>query len=170
MSNVRKRDGLHKTSGPTSNKEESFDSGNNRPRISHIGLLYNMVINHEAFEYYGRLRKVRDYVELHYSEHLSLTQVAEVACMESAYFSVYFRKKVGLNFTAWLSRFRVEKAIELMRLRDFSICEIALAVGYQDLSTFVRAFKRHTGITPREIRRLVMPLPLPSLPATGSVQ
>jgi len=113
--------------------------------------------NGKAFDYYPRLKRLREYVEQSYSEPIPLEKAAGIAALESSYFSSYFRAKVGITFTDWLRQVRIEKAMELMKSRDFAITEVAYEVGFGDLRTFERAFKKHTRRTPREFRTSVAP-------------
>lgn len=106
-----------------------------------------------AFEYYTSLRKVHRYVADHYPEPLSLAKAARVAGVERTYFSTFFREKVGISFTAWLRHFRIKRAIRLMREHDLQISEVAFEVGFGDLRTFERAFKKCTGRTARDFKR-----------------
>lgn len=112
----------------------------------------------QAFAYYSRLARVRDFVQRSYAEDITLRRAARVAGLEQKYFSSYFRSKTGICFSHWLAQVRVEHAIELMRSQDHSITEIAYAVGFRDLRTFERAFKRHTGQTPLSFKKSVAPL------------
>ncbi len=113
--------------------------------------------NGEVFDYYPRLNRLRQYVEQSYSEPIPLKKAARIVALESSYFSSYFRAKVGITFTVWLRRVRVEKAMELMKAKDFSIAEVAEAVGFKDLRTFERAFKQYLRKTPREFKKSVRP-------------
>ena len=113
--------------------------------------------NGEVFDYYPRLNRLREYVEQSYSEPISLKKAAGIAALESSYFSSYFRAKVGITFTDWLRQVRIVKAMELMKASDFSITHIAYEVGFGDLRTFERAFKKHTRMTPREFKKSVAP-------------
>ncbi len=113
--------------------------------------------NGEVFDYYPRLNRLRQYVEQSYSEPISLGNAASIAALESSYFSTYFRAKVGITYTEWLRLVRIENAMELMKAGDFSITHIAYEVGFADLRTFERAFKKHTRMTPREFKKSVAP-------------
>jgi len=113
--------------------------------------------NGEVFDYYPRLNRLHQYVEQTYSEPIPLGKAASIAALESSYFSSYFRAKVGITFTEWLRQVRVEKAMELMKASDFSISEVAEAVGFGDLRSFERAFKKHTRMTPIEFKKSVAP-------------
>ena len=114
-------------------------------------------INEAAFSYYRRLAKVRDYVPTHYSGDLSLETVAKVAGLEPKYFSSFFRSKVGVRYMEWLHYVRIQKAAELLRKSNESITSIARQVGYRELRTFQRAFKKMTGTNARMMRKAARP-------------
>jgi AraC-like DNA-binding protein len=123
-------------------------------------------INQAAFHYYASLRKLKQYVDEHSSESLCLQTAARIAGFEQSYFSAYFRAKTGVCFKEWIDYVQVTRAIEIMKVRDDTITTIALAVGFNDLRTFERAFRRCTGTTPREIRRSLRPAEAPASPGS----
>jgi AraC-like DNA-binding protein len=108
-------------------------------------------------EYYPQLKRFREYVNLHYSEAISLKVGARCACMAPKYFSHYFRKVMGFTISAWLRCFRVEKAMCLLEGHCDSIVQVAFSVGFKDVGTFQRAFKLFTGMTACHYRTLVRP-------------
>lgn len=114
--------------------------------------------NERAFEYYEPLCRLKQYVVCHYSEgEISLATAASVACLERKYFSTYFHTRVGVTFKSWLRALRISAAKTLMESNEHSITEVAHLVGFSDLVTFERAFKKQTGITPRQYKNLVRP-------------
>ena len=113
-------------------------------------------IDEGAFNYYPWTRLLQ-YVDEHYSEHISLAKAARISGLDLSSFSAFFRESVGINFADWLRQVRIEKAVELMKARDFSITEVAYEVGFADLTTFGRAFKKYTRMTPREFKKSVVP-------------
>lgn len=114
-------------------------------------------LNGEAFRYYPRLKRVLDYVEAHLTEPITLEDAAAVAAMEKTYFSSYFHQKVGVTFSVWLQYGRIKRALELLRARNRSVTEIAFAVGFNELSTFQKAFKRWTNLTPSDFKKITRP-------------
>ena len=114
-------------------------------------------INEKAFTYYGRLKKIRDFVNENYAEEIPLQKAAQIAAMERTYFSTFFRQKVGITFSEWLRLLRVSRAIEMISTSNYSISHVAFAVGFGDLRTFERAFKQYTGKTPSEFKRSQRP-------------
>lgn len=114
-------------------------------------------VNENALSYYLSLRRVKDHVDKHSTEHLSLQKAAKVACLEPRYFSKYFHKKVGVTFSCWRTLLRLAEAQKLISTADFSISYVAHAVGYEDIRSFERSFKKYTGITPREFKKSAAP-------------
>lgn len=110
-----------------------------------------------AFVYYHRLRRVKEHVEQALADDISLESAARVAGLEAKYFSSYFRRKTGRCFKHWLAERRIEKAMHMMRACDYTIAQVAFSVGFRDLRTFERTFKKCTGITPRAYRDSVRP-------------
>ena len=115
------------------------------------------MVNHEAFNYYTRLKRVKLFVEQNLCGVLSLKLVAEVAGLEEKYFSTFFHDKTGVRFNEWVNRLRIERAMQMFRRRNHAISVVAFSAGYRDLRTFERAFKRVTGMTPRAYKKSVKP-------------
>jgi len=114
-------------------------------------------INWRAFDYYPRLRRVREHLEKHISDPLPTTAAADIACLNASYFSSFFRSKVGVRYTEWARLVRIERAMDILKSENRSIREVACDVGYAGLRTFERAFKRHTSLTQSEFKRMVRP-------------
>lgn len=121
--------------------------------LAPVALAKTDEINHQAFRKDRRLNKVLRFVEGHYDECISLKEAARVAAMEATYFSSFFRQKVGITYLNWLQHLRVAKAISLLEDENLTITDVAYQVGFNDLRTFQRAFKKHTHLTPRALRK-----------------
>lgn len=113
--------------------------------------------NDAAFEYYPPLQRVRQFVEAQLPGQITLLEAARAAGLERTYFSTYFHLKVGISFTAWLTELRVRRAMESFLCRDDSVVDVALAVGFRDVRSFERAFRRCVAMTPGAFRRSVRP-------------
>lgn len=97
------------------------------------------------------VRKVRDYLQDHYAEDVSLAQLAALTSRSSFHLARAFSKACGLPPHAYLESIRVQRARELLR-SGAAVVDTALAVGYADQSHFTHRFRRHTGITPGQYR------------------
>jgi AraC-like DNA-binding protein len=113
---------------------------------------------HPSFSYYGNLQKVHQYVLEHYQlGTIRLEEAAEIACLETKYFSKFFHKKVGIRFSVWIRSFRIAEAVKLMGASERSITELAYLVGFGDVRTFERAFKKEMHICPKAYRDILRP-------------
>lgn len=96
---------------------------------------------------------ITDYMAEHYGSDLSLDFIADKFKLSSGYLSIYFKDKKGMNFSTYLNELRANKAIELLRETGLKIHEIANEVGYQNVNSFIRMFKKMNGLSPNEFRR-----------------
>ncbi|NTV89736.1 MAG: response regulator [Clostridiales bacterium] len=98
------------------------------------------------------LRKAIDYLNTHFSEPVTLNEVAESTCVSTFYISRMFKKELGKNFVDYLNGIRVDKARELLRDVKYKTYEVAELVGIPDAHYFSKIFRRYTGMTPTEFR------------------
>jgi AraC-like DNA-binding protein len=82
----------------------------------------------------------------------SRATAARTANLEAGYFSRRFRKVVGMSFTEWNARIRMEAAKRMLESAEVAVTQVAAAVGYSDLTTFERNFRRYVGSCPRSFR------------------
>ncbi|OME46354.1 hypothetical protein BSK59_29730 [Paenibacillus odorifer] len=96
---------------------------------------------------------VLDYLDKHYGEDINLNLVADKLNLTPGYLSSIFKEKTNINFSEYLNNLRIERAKELLVNLELRIQDIALQVGYQNVNSFIRMFKRCAGITPGEYRK-----------------
>jgi AraC family L-rhamnose operon regulatory protein RhaS len=72
--------------------------------------------------------------------------------MSRRHFTQLFREQTGTSWTDYVSGLRVDYACRLLRETERSVLAIAFECGYDELSSFYRAFKRRTGLPPSEWR------------------
>ncbi len=99
------------------------------------------------------VRRAMAYMHEHYAEPLSRQEIAEHVGLSEDYLTCCFRKELGLTPVAYLNRYRVQQARQLLKNTHKSITEIALDVGFSGSSYFSRVFRRETGMTPEVYRR-----------------
>ena len=100
----------------------------------------------------SKVDRILNYIRLHYSEPMNLPDLAEHFHMSEAYFSHYFKEKVGENYLTHLNDVRIQNAaLDLYQTED-SVTEIALNNGFSTPSVFNRHFKKAYGKTPMEYR------------------
>lgn len=98
------------------------------------------------------VRRVKEYIDLHYWDELSLRSLSERFAVDDSYLSRMFKQLVGCNLMLYLSTVRVDQAKRLMRQGASSITEVAQMVGYSDYAYFSRVFKKLEGVSPRAYR------------------
>ena len=98
------------------------------------------------------IRKALRYMADHYSEHLELAQVAEYVQLSPSYFSALFHQTVGVSFREQLCRIRVEESKRLLLDKQYTLANIAVAMGFPDQSYYCKVFKRLVGVTPGKYR------------------
>ena len=94
--------------------------------------------------------QVREYVLEHYSDKITLGQVAEALGISSGYLSTIFRKQTGESFTNFVTEIKIEKAKELLQGHQYMMYEISDMLGFENSFYFSRVFKKITGISPKE--------------------
>ena len=93
------------------------------------------------------------FLEEHFTESVSIKEVAERAGLSSTHLNRQFKSLLGMSPTRFLHAMRVDQARLLLETTQKSILSIALETGYWDQSHFTRYFTRLTGITPRKYRQ-----------------
>jgi Response regulator containing CheY-like receiver domain and AraC-type DNA-binding domain len=83
----------------------------------------------------------------------TLAEVAARGNMHPSYFSLQFKKAVGMNYVDYLRKLRIEEAERLLKESELRIYEIGAAVGYHDAKHFAQTFKEVTGLSPIAYRQ-----------------
>lgn len=98
------------------------------------------------------IRKALRYIAANYTQKLTLQNVASEVGISPNHFSTLFHKTVGVSFREYLCQTRVEGSKQLLLYTDYSLADIAAAMGFPDQSNFSKVFKRITGISPGKYR------------------
>jgi YesN/AraC family two-component response regulator len=101
----------------------------------------------------SQVENIRDYIETHYMEHLSLSGLAEQFFVEPTYLSRKFSQKYNETITTYITRCRMDRAKKLMEDEKNKLEAISFEVGYDDYNYFSRVFRRLEGISPSEYRK-----------------
>lgn len=101
------------------------------------------------------MAKVKQYLQHNYMLYgVSLDSISDILEINASYFSMMFKKSFGVNFVDYLTNLRIHAAKELLADPFLAAAEIANMVGYESPNYFTRVFKKTTGMTPTEYRRL----------------
>ncbi len=92
------------------------------------------------------------YIRDHYTEGISVADVARAIGYSTSYFGYIFKKTHGVSANRYIADLRLARATELLRGSAFSVSDIAERVGFGDANYFSTAFKAKYGISPRQYR------------------
>ncbi|MBL7700338.1 MAG: helix-turn-helix domain-containing protein [Chitinophagaceae bacterium] len=116
------------------------------------------LLSHEGFTYdpnptnSERINAVYEYVALHYTNKITLKDVARHVSMSDANFSRYFSKTMMKSFFSFLNEYRVNRACKLLIETDRQINEICYQSGFQSIPFFYRQFKKFKNCQPKTYR------------------
>lgn len=99
------------------------------------------------------LKTVITHIETRFAEKIYLRDLASLAGMSESRFSRFFKQTMRQTPLAYINRYRVEKAAELLRETDRKLLDIALEVGFEHQGYFIKRFREQMGVTPAEYRR-----------------
>jgi AraC family transcriptional regulator len=103
----------------------------------------------------ARLRRVLGYIEEHLEQDITVADLADVACLSLFHFTRAFAAAMGVPPHRYVSEKRLENAKSMIATGRASLSEIALESQFSSQSSFTRAFRRATGMTPAEYRRVL---------------
>ncbi|MDR8761365.1 Arabinose operon regulatory protein [Burkholderia multivorans] len=100
-------------------------------------------------------RRVRDYIDAHLSQPLTLGELAEVAALSEYHFSRMFRLSFGRAPHAWVAEQRLARARLLLRTTSLPLAQIAADCGYANAAHFSHRFRDAHGAAPNAYRRAI---------------
>jgi YesN/AraC family two-component response regulator len=104
----------------------------------------------------NRFQEILKFINKNLSDKLSLTQMAEMANLNPAYFSSLFSKHFGMPPLKYVNTKKVQKAQTLLLATTKTLEEISHSVGYDDVFYFSRIFKKITGLPPARYRKQIL--------------
>lgn len=105
--------------------------------------------------YTGTLAQCIEYIDTHYKQNISLTDISHLFGMSRSTFCAVFPQYTGLSLRNYIAQKRILEAQILLRAHpEMPLNQIAAEIGYEEMSTFYRNFLRFAGISPSEYRKL----------------
>jgi YSIRK-targeted surface antigen transcriptional regulator len=92
------------------------------------------------------------YIYNHLYGDITLDNLAEICHLSPNYLSSLFKKEVGSSINKYIQQLRVDEAKRLLDLTNYSIAEISAMLNFNDQSYFIKTFKKHTGVTPKQYK------------------
>ena len=100
-----------------------------------------------------QLKQVLEFIEKNYANPITLQELSASVSMSPKYFCRFFSEMTHQTPVDYLNRQRIEEACLQLAATDDSITEIAYRNGFNDLSYFIRTFKKYKGMTPGKYTR-----------------
>lgn len=99
------------------------------------------------------VKKVLSFIHNNYSRKISTEDLSSQVSMNPQYFCRYFKKLIGKTPTEYINDIRISKATELLVNSDMKIIDIAISCGYDNISYFIKRFKKEKHMSPSEYRK-----------------
>lgn len=100
------------------------------------------------------LQAMKDYLDQHYQEKISLAQLSEQFYINKFYLTRIFKEQFGMSVSGYLLSLRITHAKQLLRFTELPIEKIGAECGMNDANYFSRMFKKIEGVTPGEFRKM----------------
>jgi two-component system response regulator YesN len=97
------------------------------------------------------IRQAKAIIDRQYTEALNLEDISHTIGISPFYFSRLFREELGITFSEYVTKLRLEKALSLLA-QGLSVKECCFSVGYNDPNYFSRIFRQYYDMTPSEYR------------------
>lgn len=104
-------------------------------------------------DHHASIQSALSYIEANYNKPLTLQELADSVHLNTSYFSTLFKQSVGVNFSQYITSFRIKEAKKLLLTNKYSIEEISFRVGYQSSKYFIQIFKEYEKITPKQYQK-----------------
>jgi AraC-like DNA-binding protein len=153
------RDGVH--AGPASGlslMENNYGRNYPLPESSPLSQLPALTDVRDKISYSRRLGRLWEFIEEQYTDpDVHLADAARHSGVSPDHLNELLNRFADTTFKDLLSRYRVEKCIELFNERNYTITEVFTRCGFNSPTTFDRQFKKWVGSVPREYKKMVMP-------------
>ena len=97
-------------------------------------------------------KEMVSYIQQNFTGKISLKEFGEQFHLSEKYISRYFKKHFHITLSQYITYLRLENAKQLLQDTDLSVTETAMQSGYQNVSYFIRSFKKAYGISPLKYR------------------
>lgn len=102
----------------------------------------------------GKVRDAVNLIHMDISSPLSVKQLANMLDIHPDYLSRAFKQQMGVSLTEYINRSRIIRSTYLLSETSYSIRDIALYVGYEDINYFSRMFRRYANVSPTQYRKI----------------
>lgn len=98
--------------------------------------------------------EVTEFIKQNLAENMNLKNLSDKACMSSASFYRFFKRELGMSPIEYILNEKIKHAKKLLKNPGLQINEVCYLSGFEDANYFIRLFKKHEGITPKQYQLL----------------
>ena len=122
--------------------------------VEHLLILLERHLNLNTMAGNANIQQVIRYINLHYTEEIRLSQLAELTDMTPVSFSRFFKLRTGKSLSDYIIDIRLGHATRQLVDSTKTVAEICYECGFNNLSNFNRIFKKKKGCSPKEFREI----------------
>jgi AraC family transcriptional regulator len=98
--------------------------------------------------------KINEFLRDNWTTNFSLRELAAITSVHPVTISKNFSRYFGCTLGEFIRKYRIEKALYMIRTTDLALTDIALSCGFADQSHFIRTFKKYTGTVPLHYKKI----------------
>jgi len=98
--------------------------------------------------------EVTEFIKLNLKGNINLKSLSDQACMSTTSFYRFFKRELGMSPIEYVLNEKIKYAKKLLRNPTIQINEVCYLSGFEDANYFIRLFKKHEGITPKQYQLL----------------
>ncbi|MBS4995708.1 MAG: helix-turn-helix transcriptional regulator [Roseburia sp.] len=98
-------------------------------------------------------KEMVSYIQQNYTGKILLREFGEQFHLSEKYISRYFKEHFHITLSQYVTYLRLEHAKQMLQETDISVTEVAMQSGYQNISYFIRSFKKTYGVSPLKYRK-----------------
>lgn len=117
--------------------------------------IYAQSISNCEKRYSREIVKGIGYIKENYNKQIKLNEIADYVGLSPNYYSYLFKKETEISVFNYLNRYRINMSIQLLKYTNLKSYEVADKIGFKEESYFSRIFKRYTGKSPIEYRKIL---------------
>lgn len=133
--------------------EKPFDIFKAKKIIAKLLYSKKEIEDQKAGDSEGKIERVKRFVERNSHKRICLKDVAQAVCLSPKYLSRVFKQIMGMGFTEYRLKVKINAAKDLLGKTGYNIDQVADKIGYQNTESFIRQFKKIIHCTPTEYRR-----------------
>lgn len=96
------------------------------------------------------IQRSKQYMDMHFADGITVNDVAKYIGIHRSHFTTRFTSEIGVSPSHYLLALKMKKAVAMISDHTFTITEIAYSLGYSDLYSFSKVFKKYHGVSPKQ--------------------